>query len=67
VETAAGGGRHVQRLHDVLPHWLPGHSKERRAGRQDTAAQAQIDPLLCTGCEVCAQVCARHAILFGSS
>ena len=25
---------------------------------------AQIDPLLCTGCEVCAQVCARGAILF---
>jgi len=27
-------------------------------------AKAQIDPLLCTGCEVCAQVCARKAILF---
>ncbi len=26
--------------------------------------KAQIDPLLCTGCEVCAQVCPRHAILF---
>jgi len=25
---------------------------------------AWIDPLLCTGCEVCAQVCARKAILF---
>jgi indolepyruvate ferredoxin oxidoreductase alpha subunit len=27
-------------------------------------AKAWIDPLLCTGCEVCAQVCARGAILF---
>ncbi|MGQ9599787.1 MAG: indolepyruvate ferredoxin oxidoreductase subunit alpha [Anaerolineae bacterium] len=26
--------------------------------------KARIDPLLCTGCEVCAQVCPRHAILF---
>jgi len=26
--------------------------------------KARIDPELCTGCEVCAQVCPRHAILF---
>ena len=26
--------------------------------------KAAIDPLLCTGCEICAQVCARRAILF---
>ena len=26
--------------------------------------KALIDPLLCTGCEVCAQVCPRAAILF---
>jgi len=26
--------------------------------------KARIDPLLCTGCEICAQVCARQAILF---
>ncbi len=25
---------------------------------------AEIDPLLCTGCEICAQVCPRDAILF---
>jgi indolepyruvate ferredoxin oxidoreductase alpha subunit len=25
---------------------------------------AEIDPLLCTGCEICAQVCPRAAILF---
>ncbi len=27
---------------------------------------AQIDPLLCTGCEICAQVCPRDAIMFRS-
>jgi indolepyruvate ferredoxin oxidoreductase alpha subunit len=27
---------------------------------------AQIDPLLCTGCEICAQICPRNAILFRS-
>ncbi|MEA3311954.1 MAG: 4Fe-4S binding protein, partial [candidate division WOR-3 bacterium] len=26
--------------------------------------KARIDPLLCTGCEICAQVCARRAIPF---
>jgi indolepyruvate ferredoxin oxidoreductase alpha subunit len=26
--------------------------------------KSQIDPLLCTGCEVCAQVCPKEAILF---
>ncbi len=30
-----------------------------RTGRH----KARIDPLLCTGCEICAQVCPRHAIL----
>ena len=25
---------------------------------------AEIDPLLCTGCEICAQVCPRDAITF---
>jgi indolepyruvate ferredoxin oxidoreductase, alpha subunit len=34
-------------------------SVDERTGR----AKARIDPLLCTGCEVCAQVCARGAIL----
>jgi indolepyruvate ferredoxin oxidoreductase, alpha subunit len=27
-------------------------------------AKARIDPLLCTGCEICAQVCPQSAILF---
>ncbi len=35
-------------------------SVDEKTGR----AKARIDPLLCTGCEVCAQVCARKAILF---
>jgi indolepyruvate ferredoxin oxidoreductase alpha subunit len=35
-------------------------SEPLRSGR----ALAWIDPLLCTGCEVCAQVCARKAIVF---
>jgi indolepyruvate ferredoxin oxidoreductase alpha subunit len=38
-----------------------------KSDRLDAKTQrpiAWIDPLLCTGCEVCAQVCARRAILF---
>lgn len=27
---------------------------------------AEIDPLLCTGCEICAQICPRNAIMFRS-
>jgi indolepyruvate ferredoxin oxidoreductase alpha subunit len=33
---------------------------DERTGR----AKARIDPMLCTGCEVCAQVCVREAIPF---
>ena len=33
---------------------------DARTGR----SKARIDPLLCTGCEICAQVCVRGAILF---
>jgi indolepyruvate ferredoxin oxidoreductase alpha subunit len=29
--------------------------------------KARIDPLLCTGCEICAQVCPREAITFRTS
>ena len=38
-----------------------------KSDRLDSKTQrgiAWIDPLLCTGCEICAQVCARKAILF---
>jgi len=38
-----------------------------KSDRLDIKSQrplAWIDPLLCTGCEICAQVCARRAILF---
>jgi indolepyruvate ferredoxin oxidoreductase alpha subunit len=38
-----------------------------KSDRLDPKSQrplAWIDPLLCTGCEICAQVCARRAILF---
>jgi indolepyruvate ferredoxin oxidoreductase alpha subunit len=38
-----------------------------KSGELDEKTQrpkAWIDPLLCTGCEVCAQVCPRDAILF---
>ena len=38
-----------------------------KSDRLDAKTQrpiAWIDPLLCTGCEICAQVCARKAILF---
>ena len=36
--------RKVQRLHHVLPGRLPGDSQERRAGREDTAAQGPDRP-----------------------
>ncbi|MBM4429870.1 MAG: indolepyruvate ferredoxin oxidoreductase subunit alpha, partial [Chloroflexi bacterium] len=36
------------------------HELDVKSGRP----KASIDPLLCTGCEICAQVCARRAILF---
>lgn len=42
------------------PAILKSQELDAKSGRP----KAQIDPLLCTGCEVCAQVCARHAILF---
>ena len=35
----AGGARQLQRLHPLLPHRLPGHPEERRAGRKDSAPQ----------------------------
>ncbi len=38
--------------------------KSERLDEKTERAKAWIDPLLCTGCEICAQVCARKAILF---
>ena len=42
----------------------PAIIKGDRTDEKTMKALAWIDPLLCTGCEVCAQVCARRAILF---
>jgi indolepyruvate ferredoxin oxidoreductase alpha subunit len=39
---------------------VKGDTLDEKTGRP----KARIDPLLCTGCEICAQVCARQAILF---
>jgi len=37
----------------------------RASGRgQNQRAKTAIDPLLCTGCEICAQVCPVNAIMF---
>jgi indolepyruvate ferredoxin oxidoreductase alpha subunit len=42
----------------------PAIVKSDRLDAKTQRAMAWIDPLLCTGCEICAQVCARKAILF---
>jgi indolepyruvate ferredoxin oxidoreductase alpha subunit len=42
----------------------PAIVKSDRLDEKTGRAKAWIDPLLCTGCEICAQVCARKAILF---
>jgi indolepyruvate ferredoxin oxidoreductase alpha subunit len=40
------------------PAILKSETMDERTGR----AKAEIDPLLCTGCTVCLQVCPRSAI-----
>jgi indolepyruvate ferredoxin oxidoreductase alpha subunit len=42
------------------PAIFKGEQFDEKSGR----AKAEINPLLCTGCEICAQVCARKAIHF---
>jgi indolepyruvate ferredoxin oxidoreductase alpha subunit len=42
----------------------PAILKSEELDEKTQRPKALIDPLLCTGCEVCAQVCPRHAILF---
>jgi indolepyruvate ferredoxin oxidoreductase alpha subunit len=42
------------------PAIVKSETLDEKTGR----ARAWIDPLLCTGCEICAQVCARKAIMF---
>jgi len=42
----------------------PAVIKSDRLDAKTGRAKAWIDSLLCTGCEICAQVCARKAILF---
>ena len=42
----------------------PALVKSQKLDEKTRRPKAWIDPLLCTGCEICAQVCARKAILF---
>jgi indolepyruvate ferredoxin oxidoreductase alpha subunit len=42
----------------------PAISKSEQLDPKYERPLAVIDPLLCTGCEICAQVCPRDAILF---
>jgi indolepyruvate ferredoxin oxidoreductase alpha subunit len=42
----------------------PALVKSQELDEKTGRPKASIEPLLCTGCEICAQVCARKAILF---
>jgi indolepyruvate ferredoxin oxidoreductase alpha subunit len=42
----------------------PAILKSDELDKKTQRPKALIDPLLCTGCEVCAQVCPWKAILF---
>ncbi len=42
----------------------PAIIKSEKVDEKTQRPLAEIDPLLCTGCEICSQVCPRDAILF---
>ena len=42
----------------------PAIQKSEQMDEKYNRPLAEIDPMLCTGCEICAQVCPRDAILF---
>ena len=42
----------------------PAISKSDELYQKNARPKSRIDPLLCTGCEICAQVCPANAILF---
>ena len=54
----------MQRMYDVLRIGCPAVLKSDQLDPRYNRPLAVIDAALCTGCEICAQVCPRDAILF---